>query len=174
MARIGGKKGERGICGISRSPSVALGGMFTRNAILDLDENDLKSAYFGKRHAAGEEDNEVDAEGNNDVDTEWKVPPSALTFARHLRPSEKNESNRVVLFSIGMGLIMVGILISYTLHRRSRRSARRQRRSLQRARTEDSASTTNTHPSTMGVYHGNVQGERTSLLQNSSVPFYTT
>ena len=58
MARIGGKKGERGICGISRSPSVALGGMFTRNAILDLDENDLKSAYFGKRHAAGKEDNE--------------------------------------------------------------------------------------------------------------------
>ena len=58
MARIGGKKGERGICGISRSPSVALGGMFTRNAVLDLDENDLKSAYFGKWNAAGEEDNE--------------------------------------------------------------------------------------------------------------------
>jgi hypothetical protein len=58
MARIGGKKGKSGICGISRSPSVALGGMFTRNAILDLDENDLKNTYFGQRHAAGEEDNE--------------------------------------------------------------------------------------------------------------------
>ena len=59
MARIGGKKGERGICGISHSPSVALGGMFTKNAVLDLDENDLKSAYFGKWNAAGEEDNET-------------------------------------------------------------------------------------------------------------------
>lgn len=58
MARIGGKKGVSGICGISRSPSVALGGMFTRNAVLDLDEDDLKSAYLGTRHAAGEEDNE--------------------------------------------------------------------------------------------------------------------
>lgn len=56
MARVGGKKGDRGICGISRSPSVALGGMFTKNAVLDLDENDLKSAYFGKWN--GEEDNE--------------------------------------------------------------------------------------------------------------------
>lgn len=55
MARIGGKKGEKGICGISHSPSVALGGMFTRNAILAFDDNDLKSAYFGKRHS---EDNE--------------------------------------------------------------------------------------------------------------------
>ncbi len=58
MARIGGKKGVSGICGISRSPSVALGGMFTRNAVLDLDEDDLKSAYLGTRHAPGEEDNE--------------------------------------------------------------------------------------------------------------------
>jgi hypothetical protein len=58
MERIGGEKGKSGICGISRSPSVALGGMFTRNAILDLDENDLKNTYFGQRQAAGEEDNE--------------------------------------------------------------------------------------------------------------------
>eukprot|EP00985_Skeletonema_marinoi_P008172 scaffold3640_cov146-Skeletonema_marinoi.AAC.3 len=174
MARIGGQKGERGICGISRSPSVALGGMFTRNAILDLDENDLKSAYFGKRHAAGEEDNES---------TIAKASEQIRSIIHQIRIRlglmqkgimMSTLSGKVVLFSIGMGLIMVGILISYTLHRRSRRSARRQRRSLQRARTEDSFSTTNTHPSTMGVYHGNVQGERTSLLQNSSVPFYTT
>ena len=31
MARIGGKKGYRGVCGIARSPSVALGGMFTKD-----------------------------------------------------------------------------------------------------------------------------------------------
>ncbi|KAK1740224.1 papain family cysteine protease [Skeletonema marinoi] len=143
MARIGGKKGERGICGISRSPSVALGGMFTRNAILDLDENDLKSAYFGKRHAAGEEDNESTiakaSEQIRSIIHQIRIRLGLMQkgiMMSTLSGNEKNESNRVVLFSIGMGLIMVGILISYTLHRRSRRSDRRQRRSLQRARTE--------------------------------------
>jgi hypothetical protein len=58
MARLGGTKGQKGICGISRSPSVALGGMFTNDVLLDLDENDLKNTYFGKRHSAGKDDDE--------------------------------------------------------------------------------------------------------------------
>ena len=58
MARIGGKKGKKGICGISRSPSVALGGSFTNDVTLELDENDLKSTYFGKRRASGIDDDE--------------------------------------------------------------------------------------------------------------------
>lgn len=37
MARLGGKKGHRGVCGIARSPSVALGGMFTKD--VELDKN---------------------------------------------------------------------------------------------------------------------------------------
>eukprot|EP00986_Skeletonema_menzelii_P004473 scaffold1527_cov145-Skeletonema_menzelii.AAC.7 len=175
MARVGGKKGDRGICGISRSPSVALGGMFTKNAVLDLDENDLKSAYFGKWN--GEEDNESAvaraSEQIRSIIHQIRIRLGLMQkgiMMSTLSGNDKNESNRVVLFSMGMGLIMLGILISYTLHRRSRRSARRQRRSLQRTRTEDSASTTNTHPSTMGVYHG----ERTSLLQHNSVPLYAT
>ena len=37
MARIGGKKGHPGVCGIARSPSVALGGMFKRGVKLNKD-----------------------------------------------------------------------------------------------------------------------------------------
>lgn len=38
---MGGKKGHRGVCGIARSPSVALGGMFTQDVKLD------KSGAYG-------------------------------------------------------------------------------------------------------------------------------
>ena len=37
MARIGGKKGHPGVCGIARSPSVALGGMFKKGVKLNKD-----------------------------------------------------------------------------------------------------------------------------------------
>jgi uncharacterized membrane protein YfcA len=78
--------------------------------------------------------------------------------------------------SIGIGFIVVGILLLYMLHRRSHHAARRQQRTLRRVGTEDSALTTNTHPSTMGVYRGvaGVSGEHKPLLQNSIVPVYTT
>jgi len=35
VARAGGRKGHKGVCGIARSPSVALGGMFTKDVILE-------------------------------------------------------------------------------------------------------------------------------------------
>ena len=38
MARIGGKKGHPGLCGIARSPSVALGGMFKKGVQLNKVE----------------------------------------------------------------------------------------------------------------------------------------
>lgn len=44
MARLGGRKGHGGVCGIARSPSVALGGMFTKDVKLLVDE---KSGAYG-------------------------------------------------------------------------------------------------------------------------------
>lgn len=41
IERIGGRKGSRGLCEIARSPSVALGGMFTKDVELDMNDRDL-------------------------------------------------------------------------------------------------------------------------------------
>ena len=49
MARTGGKKGSRGLCGIARSPSVALGGMFTKDVVLSADAKDMG----GSKHKKG-------------------------------------------------------------------------------------------------------------------------
>ena len=45
MARIGGKKGIRGVCEIARSPSVALGGTFTRDVDLSNDYEDFDRSH---------------------------------------------------------------------------------------------------------------------------------
>ena len=48
VARLGGRKGHRGVCGIAHSPSVALGGMFTKD--IELDKNGLYgSTLSGER-----------------------------------------------------------------------------------------------------------------------------
>jgi hypothetical protein len=44
VARLGGSKGHHGVCGIAHSPSVALGGMFTR---------DVEIEKFGDYMSAG-------------------------------------------------------------------------------------------------------------------------
>eukprot|EP00956_Cyclotella_meneghiniana_P013872 scaffold20338_cov47-Cyclotella_meneghiniana.AAC.6 len=49
IERIGGRKGERGICEIARSPSVALGGMFTKDVQFNFDDRD----YHGGRGSLG-------------------------------------------------------------------------------------------------------------------------
>jgi hypothetical protein len=50
MERIGGRKGSRGVCEIARSPSVALGGMFTKEVELSADYRDLHGSRHGKGH----------------------------------------------------------------------------------------------------------------------------
>jgi len=53
IARLGGKKGHRGVCGIARSPSVALGGMFTKD--FNLEMKDLYgSTLDGEEQVNGE------------------------------------------------------------------------------------------------------------------------
>ena len=42
---MGGKKGHPGVCGIARSPSVALGGMFTKD--VKLKQSDKKVGMYG-------------------------------------------------------------------------------------------------------------------------------
>lgn len=57
MARTDGKKGSRGVCGIARSPSVALGGMFSEDVELLADDED--DMYYGSRgHTKGESSHE--------------------------------------------------------------------------------------------------------------------
>jgi len=50
MERIGGGKGSRGVCEIARSPSVALGGMFTKNIELSVTKKDLHGSHHSGEH----------------------------------------------------------------------------------------------------------------------------
>ena len=49
VSRVGGKKGHPGVCGIARSPSVALGGMFTKD--VKLKQSDKKVGMYGSTHS---------------------------------------------------------------------------------------------------------------------------
>jgi hypothetical protein len=46
VARLGGSKGHHGVCGIAHSPSVALGGMFTRDAGIERFGDYLNPGRF--------------------------------------------------------------------------------------------------------------------------------
>jgi len=59
MTRLGGKKGHRGVCGIARSPSVALGGMFTTDVKLN------KAGVYGSTFS-GEEVHSNSGNGHAD------------------------------------------------------------------------------------------------------------
>ena len=70
MARLGGKKGHRGECGIARSPSVALGGMFTTD--VELDNNDLYGSTRGgervdKRSGSGHSDSSTISRASSQI-----------------------------------------------------------------------------------------------------------
>ena len=179
MARIGGKKGEKGICGISKSPSVALGGKFSDDVILDLDENELQSTYFGNRHDAGIKDDESSfVQASAVVGSIIHRVRIRLGFMQKgiemytLSGNDKNDSSSVTLLLLGVCFMVIGVLIIFDVHRKRCLAARKQRRN-KKLTTQNSLSSA---MSTMGVYHG-VGGERRPLLQTNdpthSVPIYT-
>jgi hypothetical protein len=55
MERIGGRKGSRGVCEIARSPSVALGGMFTKDVELSVNTRDEHHGRHGRDHLSSSE-----------------------------------------------------------------------------------------------------------------------
>ena len=172
MARIGGKKGKTGICGISKSPSVALGGTFSDDIVLDLDENDLKSTYFGNRRNAGKDESTF-AQASAIIGSIIHRVRIRLGFMQKgiemytLSGNDKNDSSAVTLLLLGVCFMVIGVLIIFDVHRKRCLAARKQRRN-KKLTTENSLSST---MSTMGVYHG-VGGERRPLLQ-TNVPIYT-
>ena len=179
MARIGGKKGKKGICGISKSPSVALGGTFSDDIVLDLDENDLKRTYFGNRRNAGKDDESTFAQASAIIGSIIHRVRIRLGFMQKgiemytLNGNDKNDSSTVTLLLLGGCFMVMGILIIFDVHRKRCLAARKQRRN-KKLTTENSLSST---MSTMGVYHGVGGGERRPLLQTNdpthSVPIYT-
>ncbi|KAL7537402.1 hypothetical protein ACHAXR_007795 [Thalassiosira sp. AJA248-18] len=68
VARSGGKKGHRGVCGIARSPSVALGGMFTKDVELGK-EGLYGSTISGESGHSGSKntDNSAVARGSSQI-----------------------------------------------------------------------------------------------------------
>ena len=74
MARTGGGRGHRGVCGIAHGPSVALGGMFTKGANRDVK--------LGKKNDLYGRPNGSTLDGEWDSDSGQASPVDESTIAR--------------------------------------------------------------------------------------------
>mmetsp|Transcript_1304 Transcript_1304/g.2704 ORF Transcript_1304/g.2704 Transcript_1304/m.2704 type:complete len:194 (+) Transcript_1304:44-625(+) len=85
MERTDGKKGRRGVCGIARSPSVALGGMFSEDVeLLSDDEDDDED----------DDEGEGDDSANDDGGRDGRRKRSDSHEGRSEHPSSKTTISR--------------------------------------------------------------------------------
>mmetsp|Transcript_10860 Transcript_10860/g.19743 ORF Transcript_10860/g.19743 Transcript_10860/m.19743 type:complete len:265 (+) Transcript_10860:1672-2466(+) len=195
MARLGGKKGHRGECGIARSPSVALGGMFTSD--VELDKNDLYGSTRGgervddKRSGSGHSDSSTISRASSQIQSGIHRIRTRLGFVQKGIVMSTNNGNEnthagiVVPYAMTMGMLAACLLFTQ-LYRKRRRSCRQNGIQRNQSNEEESVAT---NWSTIGVYNGvhenighgsdsNVcissnDGERMYLLENSSGSLYT-
>ena len=184
VARVGGRKGKRGICGIARSPSVALGGMFTKDVVLD------QSGVYGSTRSGERWNN--DGGRNPDTSPIERASSQIQSAAHRLRlrigflqkgilitTMDDNDNNKDVDAAMPIAIIMaiLAALLLFTQMTRNRRC--RCRRELERS-SSDAASIA-TSWSTRVLCHGTHgddrshqdDGERSHLLANSSGTLYT-
>ena len=192
VARTGGKKGHRGECGIARSPSVALGGMFTEDVQLDpsgvyrsnrsgeKEDSQSDSLYSGKSSMIAQASTQIQSSVHR---LRYKI---GLIQKRIMMSTLDGNENRKDGFTMSFAcilLIMAGLLLLKQTFQR--RSCRRPREVYERHESNGDSSIT-TSLSTRALMHG-TQGdlrrdrhqttsshaERIHLLEGSSGTLYT-
>ena len=137
VARTGGKKGHRGECGIARSPSVALGGMFTEDLQLDSDglyginrsgekeDSQSDSLYSGKSTMIAQASSEIQSAVHR---LRYKIGFIQKGILMSTIDGNENRKDGFTISFAGILLIMAGLLLlKQTFQRRRRRSCRRPR-----------------------------------------------
>eukprot|EP00580_Thalassiosira_gravida_P007338 CAMPEP_0201626550 /NCGR_PEP_ID=MMETSP0493-20130528/1883_1 /ASSEMBLY_ACC=CAM_ASM_000838 /TAXON_ID=420259 /ORGANISM="Thalassiosira gravida, Strain GMp14c1" /LENGTH=849 /DNA_ID=CAMNT_0048096651 /DNA_START=22 /DNA_END=2571 /DNA_ORIENTATION=- len=194
IARLGGKKGHRGVCGIARSPSVALGGMFTKD--FNLEMKDLYgSTLDGEEQVNGEgirggttgRDDSTSARASSEIRSVIHRIRTRLGFLQKdivmsiNDGSEHRKTGITIPNAMAVCMLAFGLLLMY---RNGRRRCRQDGIQQQQSNEEESVAT---NWSTAGVYHGvHVSsdhgtgsrvslndGERIHLLSGSSGSLYT-
>ncbi|KAL9185737.1 hypothetical protein ACHAXT_003514 [Thalassiosira profunda] len=196
FAREGGRKGHPGVCGIARSPSVALGGMFTKDVKLLVDD---KAGAYGStlsRQAV------QSGSGGELADDSVQHAPSQIRNVFHrirarlgfmqtglglstMNASDDGTRGPVVPYALPISMIAVCLLLTQLYIKRRRRNT--QYRRLRSGGSE--ATGWSSAWSTVGLYNGihedidqgggsddsagHSYGERIHLLANSSGTLYT-
>ena len=192
MARTGGKKGHRGECGIARSPSVALGGMFTQDIELDpgglygsnrsgeKEDSPSDSLYSGKSTMIAQASSEIQSAIHR---LRYKIGLIQKGIMISTLDGNENRKDGFTMSFAGILLIMAGLLLLKQTFQR--RSCRRPREVHERHEINGDSSIA-TSLSTRALMHG-TQGdlrrdrnqttsshaERIYLLEGSSGILYT-
>ncbi|KAL7555280.1 hypothetical protein ACHAWF_019057 [Thalassiosira exigua] len=168
VARRGGKKGHRGVCGIARSPSVALGGIFTKDVRLE------KYGVYGRPRGDAGGDAAAPHDGIQDEASDGSANVRASSEIRNvfhrirarigfvqkgimmstLDGEEHGGFDAAVPFAAAGGMVAVCLLFALAKTYRLRRIGRNQQQQniLRQPSGEDGSVATNW--STMGVCDG--------------------
>jgi len=190
VARTGGKKGHRGECGIARSPSVALGGMFTKDVQLD------SGGEYGSNHSGEKEDSQSDnlysgkstmiAQASSEIQSSVHRLRYKIGFIQKgiLMSTIDGNENRKDGFTIsfaGILLIMAGLLLLKQTFQK--RSCRRPREVLEETNLERHESNGDSIRALMNGTQGDLRrdrhqttsshAERIHLLEDNSGILYT-
>ncbi|KAL3779366.1 hypothetical protein HJC23_005226 [Cyclotella cryptica] len=127
MARIGGRKGSRGVCEIARSPSVALGGMFTRDVDLSDDYEDFRGSHRNSK-GRGNGRSKIVLQASSEIESIVHRIRARLGFVqkgimlRTLNGSEEgNDSENTSPLAEILGLMSILCFLTYVYRKRSRR-----------------------------------------------------
>ncbi|KAL7483437.1 hypothetical protein ACHAW6_009087 [Cyclotella cf. meneghiniana] len=131
MARVGGKKGIRGVCEIARSPSVALGGTFTRDVDLFDDYDDFHGSHRNSKERGNVHSTAV-IQASSEIESIVHRIRARLGFVqkgimmRTLNGSEEenNYSQRTLPLAQILGLMSSLCFLTYVYRKRSRRQFR--------------------------------------------------
>eukprot|EP00571_Detonula_confervacea_P001191 CAMPEP_0172317242 /NCGR_PEP_ID=MMETSP1058-20130122/31011_1 /TAXON_ID=83371 /ORGANISM="Detonula confervacea, Strain CCMP 353" /LENGTH=747 /DNA_ID=CAMNT_0013031757 /DNA_START=6 /DNA_END=2249 /DNA_ORIENTATION=+ len=192
VARMGGKKGHHGVCGIARSPSVALGGMFTKD--VELDKNGVYGSTHSMEHLhngsdSRHSDNSTIARASSQIKSVIHRIRVRLGFVeKGIMMSTMDGSENMDLGIVMPCVVVIGVLaVCFSLAQKYRQ----RRRNRQIVQTEQSGEEESvaTSWSTIGLYNGVHEdmgraaspksstscndGERIHLLENSNVTLYT-
>jgi len=202
MARLGGKKGHRGVCGIARSPSVALGGMFTKD--VELDKGDLIGSARGNSNVKEGYSSSSGGDNHSDDSTIARASSQIKSFIHQIRTklgflqkgivmsTNNGIENRVdavaIPSALTLGMLVLCLLLAQFYRGRRRRRGGCCHNGHNEQGEEESVAT---NWSTRGVYNGvredmvghwseskgsiisSSHGERMHLLEGSSGSLYT-
>jgi len=194
IARSSGKKGDRGVCDIARSPSIALGGTFTKEVNLG---NKLYGSTMPSRGGYGgglHDGDSFTARASDEIQSRWHRLRTRLGFIEdgiQISTNNGNQNRGIdMLLPYALVIAMFAFCLTLVQGKWKRRGAQRSRQQggIERRRistgTQESFGTncstitirensanSNTSQVTISFHHND--GERMHLLENSGGSRYT-
>ncbi|KAL3784141.1 hypothetical protein ACHAW5_005650 [Stephanodiscus triporus] len=183
VARLGGAKGHHGVCGIAQSPSIALGGMFTRDVEIERFGNYQNTGFL---HDGSKPDRSMMARASYQIQSAMHRIRVRLGFSQRsimmsaMIGDEKDDLAIAMPCAMMIGMLLACLVFAHTVRKRRRKCVRSATVvEVQQSNDEESVSTF------MGVHNGisglvrfgmnsNDSSERIRLLENNTGTKYTS